>query len=475
MNTQLTTARGELGGIRARREQGQRSLAEASDFEGTALDSPLLATLRAERAVLLRQRAQYSSNFAAGHPQIAQTDAQLASIASMLDTEIRRIVDGLINEEKVASDRADQLENQITQLQTTLQRRSLAEIRLRELERDLLADQKLHDLVVARLGGLDPFAEIVKPSARVVSMAEVPTSPSFPQRGRILAAGAVGATILAAILAVLLEANDTRLRSGQRISEIVHLRNLGSIPAAKHRLFKPRQQMLDRLIGRPRSTIAESFRSLYLACRAQSANAQGVIVVTSTLPREGATSVAQGLAFAAAHNGVKTLLMDLDPRSMLAAMTTSGVADPTSTAETKQPVCDAAIRTVLGISGLDGFVRIGAPENISGLRPTDWGEMRLLLTNLKEKYDLIVIDCAPVLIVEDANWLSPVADAMLLVVRFGQTTEQELASAVARLGMTYAPLIGTVLNCVDPRGSRASEPLGAASYPRHARAYLADQ
>ena len=204
------------------------------------------------------------------------------------------------------------MKSQISELQTTVRQRSLAEIRLRELERDLLADQKLHDLVVARLGGLDPFAEVAKPSARVVSVAEVPTEPSFPQRGRVLAGGAVGATVLAIILAVMLEALDSRIRSGT-----AHWSGRATPQPGQHTKGPARAgarpgHALRRLVERPRSTSAEAFRSLYLACRAQLPVSKAVILVTSPLPGDGTTSVALGFAFSAAHDGVKTLYLDLD-------------------------------------------------------------------------------------------------------------------------------------------------------------------
>ena len=89
-------------------------------------------------------------------------------------------------------------------------------------------------------------------------------------------------------------------------------------------------------------------------------------------------------------------------------------------------------------------------------------------------YELIIIDTAPVLIVEDANWLSPFVDAVLLGRPFRPHHERELIGAVSRLNLNRAPLIGTVLNGVDPRGRTIQEPLGAVSYPRQARTYLVD-
>ena len=474
MNTQLTTARVELGGIRASREQGRRVIAGAGDLEGTALESPLLTNLRGEQSLLVRQRAQYASNFAAGHPQIVETDAQLASVAAMIDAEMRRIIDDLSGKEKVIVDRVQQLESQISELQTTLRQRSLAEIRLRELERDLLADQKLHDLVVARLGGLDPFAAVAKPSARVVSVAEIPTQPSFPQRKRILAGGIAGATILAIILAVMLEATDIRIRSGQRIAQVVELRNLANIPKAQHPLFKRPAHVLRRLIERPHSTDAEAYRSLFLACRTQLSGTKAVILVSAPLPGNGTTSVALGLAFSAASDGVKTLYIELAPQSLRSAM--AGFEEPEHSADAATDAHGAATSTIRSVPGLDRL-DILVPAGADGRQAKPWtdsGSVQLLLAKLSASYDMIIIDTAPVLIVEDANWLSPFVDAVLLVVRFGRTSERELISAVARLNMNRAPLIGTVLNGVDPRGRTIHEPLGAASYPRQAKAYVID-
>ena len=462
LNTQLTAARVELAGVRARFEQGRRVIAGVADVEGSALDSPLLTTLRAEQAVLMRQRAQYGSNFASGHPQIVETDAQLASVATMINAEIQRVVDDLAGEEKIVNDRVLQLESHLSDLQEVLNHRSLAEIRLRELDRDLLADQKLHDLVVARLGGLDPFAEVAKPSARVVSIAAVQTEPSFPQRGRVFAAGVAGAAVLAVILAVMLEASDKRIWSGQRISQLVQLPNLANIPRTGQSLLTSPSNVLHRLTKEPRSAGTEAYRSLYFACRAQLTLSKAVLLVTAPLARHGTTSVAMGLAFSSAGDGVKTLYLSLDPQSP---------GRPIATADGASGSTDL-IQPVPGVPRLDTLM---FPRPLGGrhIMPiTESESARVLLDSLRDSYDLIVVDTAPVLLVEDANWLSPFVDGILLVIRFGRTTEAELVGAVSRMSLNRAPLIGTVLNWIDPRGSPAGEPLGPIGYPRQARAYF---
>ncbi|MDZ5696490.1 polysaccharide biosynthesis tyrosine autokinase [Chelativorans sp. M5D2P16] len=472
MSTQLTTARVELAAVRSRQEQARRVLAGTQAAEGTALDSQLLGTLRSERAVLLRKRAQHAANLGANHPKVVDTDAELDSVNAMIDQEYQRILDDLSGEEQIIGGRVDQFESQIAQMQEMVRKRNVAEIRLRELERDLVAEQKMHDLVVARLGDLDPFSEITKPSARVVSVAEVPTKPSFPQKDRILAGGIGGATVLAVILAILLEAVDTRISSGQRIRQVIQVPNLANVPAARGWMWWKPGATHD-IARRPRAIQAEAFRSLYLACRAQLAMAKPVMLVTAPLPGDGASTVALGLARAAACDGLKTIHVILDPhrQQFSGGGTDLPVTLNGSNGLTTPLGLATAIRPEPEIEGLDRLDTASFDHGKMGPL-TRSKDMRLLIDRLRVTYDFVVIDCAPALVTEDANWMAPLVDAVLLVVRFGRTTEQELTSAVQRLHLNRAPLLGTVLNGVNPRLQTGDDSLSAMSYPRQARAYL---
>jgi Mrp family chromosome partitioning ATPase len=167
---------------------------------------------------------------------------------------------------------------------------------------------------------------------------------------------------------------------------------------------------------------------------------------------------------------MRALYLDVDPQSPRPV--TAGGAEhryPPDGETERSGLAANAIRPVNGVEGLDILesARLLDSQGTKALI-----DLRLLLEQLRGSYDLIVIDTAPVLILEDANWLSPFVDAILLVARFGRTTERELVGAVSRLNINRAPLIGSVLNCVDPRGRSVEEPLGAVSYPRKAKAYF---
>lgn len=473
MNEQLTTARVELAGIRARREQGERVIEGTETLEGSALSSPLLTSLKSEKSALVRQRAQYATNLGGNHPDVRKADAEIVSVNGMIGDELKQIVEDLSGEERVANNRVQQLQTQIKALQETVRQRSLAEIRLRELQRDLLADQNLHDVLVARLGGLDPFTEIAKASARAVSIAAVPTQPSFPQRGRIFVGGVVGATVLAIVLALMLEASDTRIRSGQRISELVQLRNLASLPAYSRSWFVRPPTEPSSFLRQQRTVYTEAFRALYLGCRAQLTGAQSVILLTAPLPRDGTAEVALGLACSAAADGVRTLYLDLAPQDGSEAERDGSGAPVGYLEDFFAGDCDlaAALRPVHELGELSVLQSRRLLDPFA--RSICFEQMRQLIEQLRTSHDLVVVNCAPVLLVEDANWLSPLVDAVVLVARFRRTRAQELVGAISRLRVNHAPLIGTVLSRVDHRARMFRETIGGVSYRREAMGYLA--
>ena len=133
-----------------------------------------------------------------------------------------------------------------------------------------------------------------------------------------------------------------------------------------------------------------------------------------------------------------------------------------------------AIRPVPGVDRLEIFDLPGS-STVSRAKPLGSEDVRLLIEELRASYDLIVIDTAPVLIVEDANWLSPLVDAVLLVVRFGRTTERgtDRRCFAAQHKSGAADRHGAEL-CRSTRTRSIQEPLGAVSYPRQARAYFVE-
>jgi capsular exopolysaccharide synthesis family protein len=108
---------------------------------------------------------------------------------------------------------------------------------------------------------------------------------------------------------------------------------------------------------------------------------------------------------------------------------------------------EQAITTLPQIPNLDVVVAGTPPPNPAELLGSPG--MRECLALWRERYDYVVIDTPPVLTVTDAVLLSPEADAVLLVIRAGQTTQPALRRARQLLGLVNARVIGVVVNAVD--------------------------
>ena len=134
-------------------------------FLRQSIAQPLLVTLRSEEARLQQTKDELASSFGKNHPRIVALDAQLASVQSQIEAEVQRII-------------------------------------------------------------LDFEAESLKPSARILSLAEVPAFPSFPKPRVIISAALLGSAFLAVLLAIIVEATDTRIRSGRRTERLLEIPNL---------------------------------------------------------------------------------------------------------------------------------------------------------------------------------------------------------------------------------------------------------
>ncbi len=113
----------------------------------------------------------------------------------------------------------------------------------------------------------DLEAEFPEPSARIVSTAELPNSPSFPKPGLIIRRHFAGSTLLACVLALLLETIDTRVRSGQRATQLLRVPNLGYIPRIPKHLTFPGAKRSSCIPDWSNFTSAEAERAVYMAGR----------------------------------------------------------------------------------------------------------------------------------------------------------------------------------------------------------------
>jgi capsular exopolysaccharide synthesis family protein len=203
--------------------------------------------------------------------------------------------------------------------------------------------------------------------------------------------------------------------------------------------------------------VAEAYDSLFGSLRLARPLASGnSILVTSTEPGEGKTTVSLCLAITASHAGQTALLIDGDlRRSSLAAAV--GSADTVGLIEILLGQAEAAeaIRPVTALAespraGAVSFMAGGRKPPIS-LGAVDWSNARAKFKSISQAFGIVLLDSPPILAVNDALLFASMVDAVLLVVGTGNANLDEIRRAKEQLDATGTPIIGAVLNRFEPK------------------------
>jgi capsular exopolysaccharide synthesis family protein len=191
--------------------------------------------------------------------------------------------------------------------------------------------------------------------------------------------------------------------------------------------------------------VSEAFRVLRANLQFASVDKElKVILVTSTTPNEGKSTVAQYLAQAISQTGKKVMVLDAD------------LINPTLHRRFGIPNQRGLSNLIVGDADDTVFTCIKAYPNLSvitsGPIPPNSSEllgstqMKHLMDLLREEYDVIIMDTPPILPVTDAVVASSLADGVILVVQAGKTRNGEVHHAQEVLEAAHANLLGVVLN-----------------------------
>lgn len=286
-------------------------------------------------------------------------------------------------------------------------------------------------------------------TARIIEPATTPIAPSSPNTRLNVAAGVLFGLIVGILILVLRELFDTRVRSTAAVLSMTQIPILGSIEREKGR--RPGLVM----VNGQHETAAESYRQLranlaYVAIESDSLS----IVVTSSRPGEGKSMIASNLAVALSESDRRVLLIDADLRRPAVAgyLGLEGAVGLTSVLVGRTRVDDVIQPTIPG--GPDVLPAGAIPPNPSELLSSR--AMSDLVTELKSRYDVILIDTAPMLAVADAAILARLVDGALVIADRTKVHRPQLAQTLDSLGKSGVSVLGIVLNRVIPSKDRQS-------------------
>jgi succinoglycan biosynthesis transport protein ExoP len=479
LNSQLIVAQADAATASARYNQYKAIIDQGPD---AAVNNAVVSSRDADNSVLQDLRKRYTAisereqgivqQFGADHPQAEALKVEKDDLANQIYRELQHLTGSFRNESEVASSREQSLRESIDSVAGRNSEANVEMVQLRELEQKATALRSLYESYLGRFEEASQRQSFPIAKARVISEAGVPTAPSSPRKTMTMALSIVLGLMAGGGLAALLEFRERFFRTGEDVQEKLGVRFLGYLPLIanqpaetapapdKNDIDQARmpegdpiavRKMMRIAVDSPRSNFAETLRNTKLAsdivlqgrtCR--------VIGVVSALPGEGKSTVAANLAGLIAASGLRTLVIDGDLRNpglsrMLATEPQVGLVE---VALEETPWTSAARvdrRTRLTIMPMTSRSKKLAHTSELLASPG----MSKFLETVSEKFDVIVVDLAPLVPVIDAKAFAHHVDGFVFVTEWGVTPTKTVQNLLASEPQIASKLIGVILNKTD--------------------------
>lgn len=455
VQSQVLQAQADLAEREARYRQLQELRDSGAPLEsiGNALNSETVRGLREREADIARRQSDLENRYLPTHPAVQAIRAERQDIENQIQREIQRITVNLGNEVSVARARLATLQNSMREAAGDLSTNSGASVRLRELEREATASREVYESYLQRYQEIADQDQLNISDARLLAYASTPSSPSSPKL-RISLALAIAIGLLLGIGAgVVAEILDQSVKNADDLEAKVGYPAIASIPTISKRMMRQmppaERHPSGYLVGRPMSAFTEALRVLRTVIVYSKLDfSVKVVAITSALPDEGKTTVSMCLARVAAMSGQRVCVVDCDLRKqsindVIDIETDVGILQvlageaPWRSAIVRDPNSDAHVLPV----ATSGFT----PRDVFGSEA-----MERLIGELRAHYDLVILDCAPILAVAETRILVKQADTTVLVARAGRSAIGAVRSAVSQTEGAGGKVLGIALNCVLP-------------------------
>jgi capsular exopolysaccharide synthesis family protein len=413
--------------------------------------------------------ADLSNKYGPRHPKILDMQAQKTNLGAKINEEVQRVVVSKKNEVEAAQSHVGSLQQSLQQLETQGAGQNKAEVQLTALQSAATSSRSMYEAFLGRLNQSQGREGIQAPDARVISNAEVPASPSYPQTGLVIGLSIPAGLLLGLALAFGAERLDAGFRTTAQLEGLLGVPVLATVPEVLGTEKGVITNATDFILDRPTSSFAEAVRGLQLGIGlSRIDDPPKVIIVTSSVPGEGKTTLAVSLARMAARSGKKTVIVDGDLRRPTLAKVIGGDYQKgiVEVLLDKLPLDQCLGRDPR--SNVYVLPCLVAPASPADILASD--AMANLVKSLEQCFDIVIIDSAPVLPVNDTKILSRLADAVLFVVRWERTPREATVSAMRALTDAHAVVVGVALSRADSERFRYYS-YGYQSYSSYSKYY----
>ncbi|MCK1663451.1 polysaccharide biosynthesis tyrosine autokinase [Bradyrhizobium sp. 151] len=434
-----------------------------------ALKNDTIVKLRGQYVDMASKESIWSMKYGSDHLAAVNLRRQMAEIKKNILDELKRIQESYKSDYDIAVTREESIKGSLANVVSESQLTNQAQVQLRELDSNAQSYQAMYDNFLQRYMESVQQQSFPITEARVISAATTPLKKSYPKSLIVLAASLLGGLMLAFGAAMLRELADKVFRTTGQVEDVLGANCIAILPALGaaatgpglgEKLLgsklagkgNPQPDLLRYVVDNPLSRFAEAVRSIKVAIDLNSIVRENrVLATTSTLPNEGKSTLSTNLAQLMAHGGARVILVDADLRnpSLSRALVPGAKIGLVDVVAQKAGLEDALVvdpETKLSILPAGTTSKLLHTNEILASKA-----MHALVTQLRSKFDYVVLDMPPMAPVVDVRVTSSFVDSYVFVVEWGRTNIDVVRHNLRGSPEIQDKLLGVVLNKADTK------------------------
>mgnify|MGYP000639412416 CR=1 FL=1 len=455
VTAELATARSELADAAdlSREVAAVQARPELLESIPTVRSDPLIQQVKIEQGQAQRELDELLNRYGERHPRVVDAKSQLASLDNTLRGHIERVAGTIQKDYQLLQQRVATIQGKLATGKQEIQAIGTKKFELDALEREVATNQSIYDTFFNRMTEARSADGLDNANARVADYAVAPLQPVKPKKQLIIALAALASLVLSMLMAFLYEQMDDTIKGTSDVERKLGVNLLGILPLIKTGVFGKRDASglpLDpTTVADKKGTFAESVNTVRTALSLGDGDApRKVIMVTSSIPGEGKSTVSLNLAYSMAQLE-RVLIVDCDLRRP--TMGKVAGLDRVSSGLTDLIMGAAPARDCIKRGMFDGSMDVlpaGRPVD-QPLELLSSKRFAKIIEQLCEHYDRIVLDCAPTQAVSDALVISKIADSVVFAIKSHDTSIELARRGLQRLGQVNANIAGVVITQVD--------------------------
>ena len=417
----------------------------------------LVQRFKEQKASSRRAIAELGKTYGPKHPRFITAVAEFKTARGNLSRQINIVIEGVKKQYAMAEAEELALRVSIHDAKQQYHLTGRKESELLNLQREVQTNRQLYDTFYKRMQETAETGGLQYANARVVAPALAPLEPVKPNKPLTIIMAFLGSLVLGVLVAFVRESFDNTLKSSADVERLLQQPLLGTIPKLRATNSEPLE--LGRLFlnsddplfkNADGSSFKEAIRTIRTEISLSATfKPHKMLMLTSAVSGEGKSVAALNLAYAFGQLD-QVLLVECDLRRP-----TLGVQleIPSDTPGISQLLTnDATLEECIVYPESDKiqFITAGAvPTNPLELLSSP--KFTALILQLRHDYDLVILDCPPILPISDATVIATKVDAAIFVARAGSTPVEQIKAGLDKLRDTNVSVLGVVVNALDER------------------------